>query len=100
MDWGLIVVALIGGGGLVGLLLYPATRRKADAEADKTAAEAWAILAENQSKQIAALYLRVEALEQEQVNKERRIDDLEAEIADLRTWIENQGLTPPPRRRK
>lgn len=93
-----IITALLGG-GLVAILMYPATKRETNARTDKTAAEAWALLSENQMKQLAALLLRVECLEKEQAVKDLRIDDLEQEVDDLRTWIEGQGLTPPPRKR-
>lgn len=103
MDTGQIITTIIGalgaGGVLGGVLAWLRYRRVDTATADKTAAEAWAILAQNLMAENARLCLRVEALEQGEEAKDRRIDDLETEIDELRAWIVQQGLTPPPRKR-
>jgi hypothetical protein len=95
MDWAsiaLIVITSAAGGGLVGYFTISATNRKAYAEADKTAAEAWAIFADGLTRRMAELEVKM-------AQKDSRIDDLEEEVDELRAHMESKGITPPPRRR-
>ena len=94
MDWTAIAAALMSallGGGVVAIYLAnsqkkinEAKAKSEDAGGDKLAAESWAILVTN-------LVGRVTALEQQN-------GDLECEIGDLRKYMEDHGLQPPPRK--
>lgn len=101
MDWGNVLSGLLGGGlvlGIVALLKVKPDNRKTNAEADRTGAEAWTLLVKAQTEDIVRLRLRIEALEGERAANEQRIEDLEVEVEELRDWIKEQGLTPPPRK--
>jgi uncharacterized protein HemX len=114
MDWTPIIAAIIAGvlsGGGVVWFTFRAQNRKTEAEARKAEAEAENTdrLGEIQQAQAiigmwkelyAQLEKRVADLETVDKEKQTRIDDLEEEIQELRDWIEQQGLQPPPRKRK
>ena len=101
MDWTAIAAALMSallGGGVVAIYLAnsqkkinEAKAKSEDAGGDKLAAESWAILVTN-------LVGRVAVLEEQNAAKDGRIDELECEIGDLRKYMEDHGLQPPPRK--
>ena len=101
MDWTAIAAALMSallGGGVVAIYLAnsqkkinEAKAKSEDAGGDKLAAESWAILVTN-------LVGRVTVLEEQNAAKDGRIDELECEIGDLRKYMEDHGLQPPPRK--
>jgi hypothetical protein len=93
-DWEIIValiVGLVGGGGIVAYLrLYFVERRGAEINA-------WTCLINAQQTRIDQLGERVAVMESQLIDRDLRIDDLEQEIDELRGWIKEQGMTPPPR---
>ena len=99
-DFALHVVTALISGGLVAILMYPATKRKTDSEANKTSAQAWAILVNQLATRITKLEDALSAGGIKVNEQDTRIDELEQEVDDLRDWIKCQGLTPPPRKRK
>ena len=99
-DIALYIVSALVGGGLVTILLYPATKRKTDSEANKNAADAWATLVNQLAIRITKLEDALSAGGIKVTEQDTRIDELEQEVDDLRDWIKCQGLTPPPRKRK
>jgi peptidoglycan hydrolase CwlO-like protein len=103
MEWTDIIVPVISallGGGLIAILMYPATRRKTEAESRETDARAWAILVEQLSTRVSKLEAAVQHREGKIDAQTERIDELEIEIDELREWIVCQGLTPPSRKRR
>ena len=101
MDWINIATALLSAlitGGAVAIYLAKSQKKineakakSEDAGGDKLAAESWAILVTN-------LVGRVAVLEEQNAAKDGRIDELECEIGDLRKYMEDHGLQPPPRK--
>lgn len=95
MDWTPVIAALItgllSGGGVAAWFQAKNQKKSVDVEA-------WCKLIEGQGNRIDVLSARVATLEAEKEARDARIDELEAEIDDLRDWIKAQGLTPPPRR--
>jgi uncharacterized protein HemX len=89
---------LLGGGGVVAFFKLRPENRKANAEADKTQAEAWAILVENLSKRVASLELsvaekdrRILELERSGQEKDQQIERLETQVSEQEAKIEAQA---------
>jgi hypothetical protein len=101
IDWGALITAiiiaiaagLVGGGGVAAYLRVRSQNKVDGADADKAAAESWVML-------ITQLQNRVTALETVVKTKDSRIDDLEAEVAELREYMQQNGLNPPPRKNR
>lgn len=87
-----LIAALLGGGGIAAILDHRNKKKFTDIDAACK-------LIQQQQARIDQLTDRVNVLEAQSAIKDVRIDDLEAEIDELRDWIKEQGLTPPPRRR-
>ena len=117
MDWTVVVAALItallGSGGVAAFFEYRIKKTADELKATTTraAAEVKEIADRRQDnidewgKLIGAQGKRIEKLEQAVCNRDVkiesqacRIDELELELDELRTWITDKGLTPPPRR--
>ena len=97
MDWTPVIAALItgllSGGGVAAWMQAQNNKRAVDVDA-------WCKLIETQGNRLDTLNARVAVLEAQVEARDQRIDELEAEIDDLRDWIKQQGLTPPPRRKR
>jgi septal ring factor EnvC (AmiA/AmiB activator) len=121
MDWIHVVTALLTamltGGSLAAYFEYRAKKLAIVTQADKDVLDAdihkleaklklrqfdidsWEKLINLQTLRIDHLYERVAKLEALVAARDIRIDELEHEIDELRKWIQEQGLQPPPRRR-
>lgn len=109
-----VVSGIILGGGFIALYKAGAERKqiqaetlktrqeadKVDADTAKVIGEAWAALLKQQNLDIEDLRQRVVELEGQHKADQVRIGELEEEVDELREWIEKQGLTPPPRKRR
>lgn len=82
-----IVIAVLGSGGFFSLVTFLLQRkvanRKTNAEADKTSAEAWALLVKAQSEDIVGLRSRIEKLESESAAKDKLINEQQDQITCL-----------------
>ena len=88
----ILVGAILGGGGVIAFFKLRPENRRTDAETTRVITEMWETLYKQ-------LERRVTELEGQHDADQTRIGELEAEVDDLRAWIEQQGLTPPPRKR-
>lgn len=102
-----LILGLLGGGGLVSLLesrsknkVNLSSARANEASARVNEAESWGKLVKSLEDRIERMNHRVEVLEKADCEKDDRIQDLEDEIEELREWIRERGLTPPPRKPK
>lgn len=94
--WGIILTALLS--ALVGAIggswaLNRSAAKKSEVEALSGIIETYRKERESDRKEIDELHRLLNA-------KDKRIDDLEQEIGELREYMEKRGLKPPPRERK
>ena len=86
MDWTTIITSIIGalvGGGGIGAWLYrKENKRGKEVENEKSLADGWKVLAEGKQARIATLESTVD-------RKDEKIDMLYAEIAEMRSTIDD-----------
>ena len=105
-EWLHIVISIFSGGALAAAVTSYVLLRKLRPEIKKTEAEAgeiearsWVLLVQAQGDRITTLEAKLKAREDEREAERKRVDDLEEEVDELRSWIKKQGLVPPERKR-
>lgn len=95
-----ILQVLAGGGLLAGYAQLRKIRGEVgllDAQTSKLKSEAKDVAAQAWSKLVHTLGEDIADLRQREDEYRDRIQSLEQAIEELREWIKEQGLTPPPR---
>lgn len=90
MDWGTIILALIGGGGLVAIIQAVANRQKTKAEAHKINHEADEFAAKAESILIDKYRDRLLRLDQRANEQDKIIDEMRNDICLLREEIRSR----------
>lgn len=90
MDWGAIILALIGGGGVVAIVNAIANRKKVAAEAHKLNHEADELAAKAESILIDKYKERLLRLDQRANDQDKTIDEMRGDICLLRDEIRSR----------